>query len=875
MGKIFGRGAMTNHWNDLENSDVIVTCGVNNAENHPLSIKHIDMARVNHGATYIVVDPRFTRSAAVADIYAPLRSGTNTVFFGALINYVIQNKLYQEDYIINWTTAPFLVNPDFKFEDGLFSGYDPENHKYDKSTWTYDFENEGEEGPAALRQQAAATGSRPETATADLEAAEQAAEKTQQEVPAAFKYTLEPGVPEFTIPVHKKAKMDETLQDPQCVFQLMAKQYERYTPEMVENICGMPQEQFLQIAEIVGSTGAPDKVATFLYAMGLTQHTTGSQMIKCLAMLQLLLGNIGMCGGGVNAFRGESNVQGSTDFGLLFDQLPGYCTLPTAGKQNTLRQYLETTTASAGYYTNRPKFVISLLKEMYGEHATLENDFCYDYLPKLDGKDHSYITIFEHLYNGEEDIRMLIAGGQNPIVGLPNVNMVNEALKKLEMIVVADLWETETSVFWKRPGNDPASIQTEVFLLPMASSYEKQGSVTNSGRMAQWRYKAVEPLGNAIDDVELYTGLYEAVKKAYEREPGKFDDPIMKLSWPYYNGQGHPDSRLVAQGINGYTVEDGKLLAGFGSLKADGSTACGCWIYSGYYNNNDAKDDPTQQPTGRQIAEDVSEGGGQGGLNQYVNWSWVWPLNRRIIYNRASMDKHGNPYNPKFPLISWDKANKKWLRNDVPDFGFTNPDGSHMEPEKTVAFMMNEENRAAFFTAGMADGVFPEHYEPVESPVANMLSSQQNSPLTIIYRDDQLGGPDEYPIICTTYRMSEHWQAGAMTRNLPWLAECQPKVFVEMSETLAESLGISNGDDVEVYNKRGSIVIPAMITKRMKAYNLGDGPHEVVGVPWNWGFASMCAQGESANELTPTYLDPSSKIPEFKAFLVNVRKAVN
>ncbi len=881
LGKIFGRGAMTNHWNDLENSDLIVTCGANNAENHPLSMKHIDHARSRHGAKYIVIDPRFTRTAAVADLYSPIRSGTNTVFFGAVINYLIQNNLYQEDYVKNWTTAPFLVNEDFGFDEGLFTGYDPETRKYNKETWTYQYE---EDTPAdklaATANITNAADSRPETNTmqgAAMKPEEAAAAEKAKEalpnIPKGFEWVNEPGVPTFQPPVERKIKQDPTMQDPHCVFQLIKKHYERYTPEMVENICGMTKETFLQIAQMIGETGAPDKSSTYLYAMGLTQHSTGSQMIKCLAMMQILLGNIGVCGGGVDALRGESNVQGSTDMGLLFDQFTAYSTLAVAKTQPTLRKYLEQTTAASGYYTNRPKFIISTLKEMYGEHATVDNDYCFDYLPKMDGKDHSYMTIIQNLYNGDDDIRMCIAAGQNPIVGMPNVNVVNEALKKLEMLVCADLWETETSVFWKRPGNDPSEIDTEVFLLPMASSFEKQGTVTNSGRMAQWRCKAVEPAGDCIDDGEMYTHLLHAVQDAYREEPGQYDEPIMNLKWDYLDDEGKFDSRKAAMGINGYNTETGELLPGFGSLKADGSTACGAWIYSGYYCNNDAKDDPSLQPCGRRVTADVGYEGGKGGLNQYLEWSWVWPLNRHILYNRASADKNGKPYNPKFPLVEWNEETQKWITNDVPDFGYKNADGTHKRPEKTVAFMMNSEQRAALFTTGTNEGPLPEHYEPFESVQKNYLSKVQNNPVANVYADiNKIASSDEFPLICTTYRMSEHWQAGAMTRNIPWLAECQPKVFVEISEELATARHIKNGELVEVFNHRGSIKVPAMVTKRMKAFNLASGKHEIIGIPWNWGFASMCSRGESANELSPFYGDPNSKIPEYKAFLVDIRK---
>ena len=405
----------------------------------------------------------------------------------------------------------------------------------------------------------------------------------------------------------------------------------------------------------------------------------------------------------------------------------------------------------------------------------------------------------------------------------------------------------------------------------MAASFEKQGSVTNTGRWAQWRWKAVEPLGDCIDDAELFTRIFVGVKNHYLREPGKLPDPITKMQWPYVDEHGHADSRRVARAINGYDIETGRYLSTFGDLKADGSTACGCWIYTGYYANNDTLEAAYQQSGSRNF-KDYGIDGMAGGVGLYVDWSFAWPANRRILYNRASADMQGRPYNPNAPLVAWN--GERWLRNDVPDFAFTNADGSHKQPDDTMAFMMTTENVALLFSNTVNDGPFPEHYEPYESPTQNVLSAKQTNPAALVFEESSnFGTSDEYPIVCTTYRLSEHWQAGAMTRNKPWTAECQPHMFVEMSEELAERLHLVNGDLIEVYNNRGSITTNLMVTKRFKPLMINGKEVDTVGMPWHYGFAAMSSKGATANQLTPSVGDANSYIPEYKAFLVNIRKA--
>lgn len=827
---------MTNHWIDFKNADVVLAIGGNNAENHPISMKWVQEAK-NNGAKYIVVDPRFNRSAAVADLYGPLRSGTDIAFYGGLYNYIIQNKKYHEDYVKNYTNAAFLVAESYSFNDGLFSGYDAEKGKYDAKQWAY-----------------------------------QIAEEVVWDTAGAFAWVNKPGTPAFTPPVYKKAKTDPTLSDPRCVWNLMAEHYSRYTPDLVSSITGMPQERLLEIYEAYAATGEPGKAGTILYAMGQTQHTYGSQNVRAMAMLQMLLGNMGIAGGGVNALRGESNVQGSTDMAMLFHIIPGYNPTPAAATHPTLAAYLGVTTVPNGYWTNRPKFVVSYLKELYGDYATVANDYAYDMMPKLNGKNHSHIQMFEQMDTGS--IEGLFLWGQNPAVGGPNCSQERRAMAKLKWMVAVDLWETETAIFWSDKANvDPATIDTEVFLLPAACHYEKMGEVANSGRWIQWRYKAVEPPGEAKDDLEIATELVLKLKDLYEAEGGANPEQITELNWDYLDADGHADVRLVARAVNGYTVSDGKPVKNFTLLGADGTTACGNWIYSGYYNNVDSLE-PQDQATGARNNEDKPLDDGMPAIGSYLGWSFAWPVNRRIIYNRASADADGKPYNEAKAVVKWDGA--KWLRSDIPDFGYTKVvDGEAVAiPPNKTAFMMNAEGVSRFFASGNADGPFPEHYEPFESPVDNQMSSQNINPAITIVESAAAtrGTADKFPLVMTTFRLTEHWQTGQLTRNLPWLVETMPKMFVELSPTLAEERGIVSGDNVVIQNNRGAITAYAMVTDRLQPFTIGGKTVHQIAAPWHWGYGGTCAVGGIANDLTPNVGDANTMIPEYKAFLVDIRK---
>ncbi len=811
---------MTNHWNDLANSDCVLIIGCNPAENHPISFKWITKAQ-EKGAKLIVVDPRFTRSAARADLYVRLRPGTDIALIGGLINHVLQNDLYHKDYVANYTNAAFLVNPGFGFKDGLFSGYQKDKRAYNVETWNYQVDAE------------------------------------------------------------KKPLTDASLNNPQCVFQLLKAQYSRYTPEMVEAVTGVPREQFLKLAETYAATGQPGKAGTLLYAMGGTQHSTGVQIIRSYTILQQLLGNMGMPGGGINALRGENNVQGSTDMGLLFNSLPGYLGIPSEAAHPTFKDYLEKETPKASFWTNKPKFFVSQLKAFWGEAAQPGNDFAYDYLPKIgkgfQGAGYSWIPLFEAM--GEGSIKGMLVWGMNPAVGSANLNQTYNALDKLEWLAAFDLWETDTSVFWKRPGAKTKEIKTEVFLFPAADALEKEGSAANSGRWIQWRYQAVKPHGDGRSDLWYANRLALELKKIYKADPkAVVPEPIVQLNWNYGDD---PDVHLVAKEINGYTVADKKQLANFLGLKEDGSTAGGCWIFSGYYPGPEKKDN---KAAARSKAD-------PSGLGLYPGWAFAWPVNRRIIYNRCSLDPQGQPWSKDKALFHWDPATKAWKNLDVPDFKWIDPATKvHVGPEesaKTPFIMLPEGKSRLFVPAGACkEGPFPEHYEALECPYVNPMSPQQSNPVVKIWKSawDKMAEicDPKYPVIATTFRVTEHWQAGAMTRNLAWQSEMMPEMFVEVSPSLAQARGIRTGDWVKVTSARGEVQARANVTRRVGPFTCGktgmQNTVEMVALPWHFGFAGLITGGPqaqqnyAANQLAPQVGDANTMIPEYKVFLVDVQK---
>ena len=830
---------MTNHWIDIRNADVILVMGSNPASNHPISMKWI-MKAMERGGKLIVVDPRFTQTAAKADVYAAMRSGTDIPFLGGMIKYILDNNLEFKEYVLKYTNASFLVNPDYRGPgdlNGLFSGYDDKTRKYDKKTWSFQMD--------------------------------------------------ESGIP----------KKDPSLKDPNCVYQLLKKHYSRYTLDKVSSITGTPKEKLIEVYKLYTSTGKPNRVGTELYAMGWTQHTIGTQNIRTMTIIQLLLGNMGMAGGGINALRGESNVQGSTDHGLLFHILPGYLPTPTASL-TSLPSYIEKFTPktkepkSVNWWSNRGKYITSYLKAIYGNKATKENDFGYAWLPKInEGMNASWLMLFDQMHDGK--FEGFFAWGQNPACSGANSNKTRQALSKLKWMVNVNLFDNETGSFWKGPGMNPKDIQTEVFLLPASSSVEKEGSLSNSGRWAQWRYKAIDPIGLSRPDSEIMNELFFRVKTLYQKQGGKFPEPIMNLTWNYgeKDAQGkvkEVNIHNIAKEINGYYLEDvydktqtppkllgkkGDLCASFVHLQADGTTSSGCWIYSQSYTQKEGK---IINMMARRGKVDPT------GLGMYPEWSWAWPVNRRIIYNRASVDPNGKPWDSRRAVIKWDSVkpdpvSKKpgvWV-GDVPD-GPAPP----MASEKgKLPFIMMATGVGGIFGPGLADGPFPEHYEALECPLEeNSMSKQRINPTIKLFKDKEdayYSCDTRFPFVATTYRVSEHWQTGVMTRHESWQLEMQPQMFVEISEELAKEKGFQNGEKVMVRSGRGELWAVAIVTNRFKPFRVAGSTVHQVGLPWHfgWQYPVDGSGGDSANLLTPTIGDANTMIPESKAFMVNVVKA--
>ena len=808
---------MTNHYCDLKNADVILIMGSNAAEHHPIAFKWILRAK-EKGATIIHVDPRYTRTSARCDFHVPLRSGTDIAFLGGMINYIIENKKYFKDYVLNYTNASFIVGEDYYFKDGLFSGYDAKKRKYDKATWV--LEKDGS------------------------------------------------GIP----------KRDMSLTHPRSVFQMMKKHYSRYTLDKVSSITGVSKENLLKVYEIYASTGVPDKAGTECYALGWTHHTTGSQNIRTMSIIQLLLGNMGIAGGGINALRGEPNVQGSTDHCILYGNLPGYLKMLPASL-GTLEEYLHKYTPvskdpqSANYYSNYPNFFVSFLKSLWDDKATRDNAYGYNWMPKIDdGKAYSTMHMFDAMYAGR--IKGFFAIGADPAVSTPNSNKVRKALENLDWLIGENIFNNETYEFWRGPGVDPAKIKTECFLLPASASMEKEGSQSNSGRWVQWKYKAAEAPGDAIPVGEIEIKILEAVKKLYEKEGGPNAEAIVNLKWDYLDKKGHMDVLKVAQQINGRFTKDtviadkakktktefkkGQLVPTFGMLKDDGSTACGNWIMSGSFTaesvnkmQSRGKEDPT-------------------GLGLFPNWSFAWPVNRRILYNRASCDVNGKPYNPGRKLLEW--TGDKWV-GDVPD-GPWPPMADRAKGK--YPFIMQRDGLGALFGPGMAEGPFPEHYEPLESPLAkNPMSSQRINPAAEIFKSDMdkvASASDKFPYVCTTYSCTEHWCTGALTRWQAWLLEAMPELYVEIGDELARELKIKNGERIKVTSIRGEAPCVAMVTKRFKPFQVEGKTVHQVGLPFNYGWLFPKDGGDSTNVLTPTVGDANTFCPEYKAFMVNVEK---
>jgi formate dehydrogenase major subunit len=846
---------MTNGWVDIKNTDMMLIMGGNPAENHPCGFKWAMEAKRNRNAKLISVDPRFTRTSATADLFLQIRAGTDIAFLGGVIRYALENNRIAKDYLVNYTNASFIVKEGFKLpEDGLYSGFDAATGSYDKSTWNY-------EGTGGSGGQAGSTGHAPEPAPGKVGGA-----------------TPPPALP-------ANVAYDLTLQHPRCVFQLMKQQYSRYTPELVERITGIPKEQYLKAVDMFTSVrkdGDMKKVATIIYAVGWTQHTFGTQIIRTAAMLQLLLGNVGRAGGGVNALRGHSNIQGATDMAGLYDLLPGYLKAPVPADAD-LATYLKRTTPTSSkpgpwesfnYYSNTPKFVVSLLKGMYGPSATKENGFAFEYLPKVD-RDYSWTHIWDDMYNGK--VKGMMAFGMNGVMIGPDTNKNINALKKADWLVVGEIYPDETSEFWRAPGitaDEQKTINTTVYRLPCAGFAEKDGSMTNSARWVTWKFAAVPPPGQARLDQDIIAQIFLRVRDLYKKEGGKFPDPIVNLTWNYADSA-HPALSQIAMELNGkalaelkdektgQVIKAGQQLPGFAWLKDDGTTMCGNWIYSGMWTEAG----PQIQ---RRNPDDPS------GLGVHPNWAWSWPANRRVLYNRASCDADGKPWDATRKQVWWNEAQQTWAGNDVPDFKPDSHPKDHMGP-----FIMNPEGIGRLFVplGAVADGPFPEHYEPIESPVKNVLHpAQSNNPLVKKFKTpfDKFGEPEEFSIVCTTYRLTEHYHY--WTKNNAMNVQLIPEPFVEIPVELAQEKGISGADKIKVISARGIYVAKAFVTRRLKPMTIDGKKVYQIGLPIHQGFRGINEdEGRDArtpaNLLTPAVTDPNAHTPESKGFLVKIEKA--
>jgi formate dehydrogenase major subunit len=843
---------MTNGWVDMKNTDMMLIMGGNPAENHPCGFKWPVEAKRTRNAKIISVDPRFTRTSAVADLFCQIRAGSDIAFLGGVIRYAIENNRIAKDYVVNYTNAAFIVKGDFKLPadtDGVFSGFDAQNQSYDRSSWNY-----SGAGAKASKSPAAPAG--------------------QSAAPPAL-----PLLPE-------KVDYDLTLKNPNCVFQLLKKHYSRYTPEMVERITGIPKEQFLKAAELYTSIrkdGDMKAVGTIIYAVGWTQHTFGTQIIRTAAMLQLLLGNVGRAGGGVNALRGHSNIQGATDMAGVFDTLPGYLKVPTPA-DTSFDAWMNRITPTASkpapwdsfnYYSNTPKFAASHLKALFGDAATKQNGWAFDYLPKVD-RNYSWVQMWDDMYHGA--VKGMLAFGMNGVAIGPDSKKNIDALKKADWLVVGEIYPDETSEFWRSPGitqEEMKQIQTTVYRLPCAGFAEKDGSFTNSARWLIWKNAALPMPGDCRLDQAIVAQIFLKVRELYKKEGGKFPDPVLNLTWNY-TVPSSPSLAEVLKEINGKALADledpatkqqikaGQQLPGFAWLKDDGTTSCGNWIYSGSFTeagNQTARRDPSDPSN----------------MGVHPGWGWSWPANRRVLYNRASCDADGKPWDATRKQVWWNEGQQKWVGNDVVDFKIDSKPKDHMGP-----FIMNPEGVGRIFAplGAFADGPFPEHYEPIESPIDNPLHpAQTHNPVVKRFKtqDDKYATTkDGYTVICTTYRLTElyhYW-----TKNNPMNVQLVPEPFVEISAEMAQEMGIIGGEKVKVSSIRGEYIAKAMVTKRIKAMTIDGKKVYQIGIPIHQGYRGIKEDENKdartlVNLLTPTVFDPNAYTPEFKGFLVKLEKA--
>jgi formate dehydrogenase major subunit len=878
----------------MADSDCVLVMGSNMAENHPVAFRWPMKAKVA-GATLIHVDPRFTRTSAMADIYAPIRAGSDVAFLGGLVNFVLGHPRWQGDaffrtWLVHYTNAPFLVSPDFvdTEEDtaGIFSGlltYQggvPEwplngfERQYDGRSWQYAGTSTGATG-----EPAAQTAKSGETGPSNSPRAAGTRPRAGRDAPPP------PPGPPFDALIRSlrrpPPRRDESLQDPRCVFQIVKRHFARYTPERVERVTGCPRDVFLKVAETLLANSGPDRTSSIAYAVAWTQHTNGPQVIGCAALLQLLLGNVGRPGAGIMALRGHASIQGSTDIPTLYHSIHGYLAHPSALKRHgTLAEYLAAESVATGYYANTPKFVVSYLKSMWGEAATKDNDFGFGWHPRILG-DHSHLPMFVAMDEGRVKGMLLI--GQNPATSL-NARLERRAMAKLDWLVVKDNWVHESATFWKSAPEvasgavRPADIKTEVFFFPSAQVAEYEGSFTNTQRMLQWHFKAVEPPGDCRTDLWFTYQLGRRLKALYAEGRAPRDEGVRRLVFDYESphaaerARGEPSAPAILKEINGFhTADPGRHLTGFGELEDDGSTTCASWIYCGVFPAPDRNLAAGKEP----------DPPGQDGAQ--LRWGWAWPANRRLLYNRASADLQGRPWSERKKWVWWDGA--RWTGKDTPDFTVTKAPGAKGDPRGigmdalsgADPFIMKTDGRGWLFVPiGLVDGPLPAHYEPAESPVRNPLYRQQSSPVLKHWPREgnalAVVGDPRFPHVITTYRLTEHYLAGAMSRWNPWLTELQPELFVELSPELAAERGIRNLDMVRITSPRAEIRAKALVTRRLRPFVIDGKTIHQVGMPWHWGYEGL-SRGDVVNELTSLVADPNVSIHEGKAFVCNVERA--
>jgi formate dehydrogenase major subunit len=860
LGTSFGRGGSTMFMQDLQNSDCIVIQGSNFAEAHPVGFQWVMEAKAR-GATVIHVDPRFTRTSAVADIHVPIRAGTDIAFLGGIINHVLTNGLEFREWVLTHTNASTLVTEEFRdTEDlgGVFSGLDEEAGQYDMSTWRYEgVDTKGAVGAAAPAEQS--------------------------------------GTPEGTSPVKEAGRgeshgsggpsigtgepvRDETLQHPRCVFQVVKRHFARYTPEMVQDVCGIPPELFAKVCDALTENSGRDRTSAFSYAVGWTQHTVGAQYIRAASVLQLLLGNVGRPGGGIQALRGHASIQGSSDIPTLYNLLPGYLPMPHAHSTQTLDEFVESEASERGFWGNMRSYLVSLLKAYWGEAATADNDFCFDYLPRVTGSHATYETA-KAMKDGA--VKGFLLMGENPAVGNADAKLQREGMAKLDWLVVRDFTLIESATWWQ----DGPEVQTgemrtedvgtEVFFFPAAAHIEKSGSFTNTNRWLQWHHTAQEPQGDARSDLWFMYHLGRLVRDRLAGSSDERDRPVLDLTWDYpvEGPLDEPSAEAVLAEINGYDG-DGKHLSAYTQLRDDGSTTCGCWIYCGVYA------DGVNQAARRKPYTEQS----------WVapEWAWAWPANRRTLYNRASADADGNPWSERKAYIWWDAEQGRWTGEDVPDMQPEKPP-SYQPPKDargpdalsgTDAFIMQADGKGWLFApAGLLDGPLPTHYEPQDSPVANPLYPDQqrnptrsllDDPQNVLHPDPGTPGADVFPFVLTTYRLVEHFTGGGMSRTVPYLSELQPELFVEVSPELAAERGLEHGNWATVVTARNAIEARVMVTQRMTPLLVDGAVVHQIGLPYHWG-PNGYARGDSANELTSVAMDPNVHIQETKALSADIR----